>query len=314
MPNTLNSLLPIFLMILIGWGLRASGTIKAESWDGFEKVTYLVLFPAMIATTMAQADLSKAPILEMGSALVLAILTVSALLITIRPWLERRFALSGPSFTSVFQGSTRWNSFVALAIATELYGTPGATLCAIAIAAMIPLVNVLAVSVLTRHASAQPLRAKPFILSLLRNPFILASIIGVCLNPVSHWIPAPVVNAASLLGQASLAAGLLAVGAGLQLKSVPATGTQSRLGHLILPILLKLCVMPLLALSFARFFGVSGVELSVVVVCTAVPTASASYILARQFGGDSPLMARILTLQTIIAIVTIPIWLSLVTP
>jgi malonate transporter len=313
MPNTLNSLLPIFLMILIGWGLRVSGTIKAESWDGFEKVTYLVLFPAMIATTMAQADLSKAPILEIGSALVLAILTVSALLITIRPWLERRFALSGPSFTSVFQGSTRWNSFVALAIATELYGKAGATLCAIAIAAMIPLVNVLAVSVLTRHASAQPLRAKTFMLSLLRNPFILASLIGIGLNPFSQMIPAPVVNAATLLGQASLAAGLLAVGAGLQLKSAFSSDARSRFGGLILPVMLKLGVMPLLAVSFARFFGVSGVELSIVVVCTAVPTASASYILARQFGGDSPLMAQILTAQTLLAMVSIPVWIYAIT-
>lgn len=311
MPNTLNSLLPIFLMIMTGWGLRASRVIKAENWDGFEKVTYLVLFPAMIATTMAQADLSTAPILEIGGALVLAILIVSALLIITRPWLEERFGLSGPSFTSVFQGSTRWNSFVALAIAVELFGKAGATLCAIAIAAMIPLVNVLAISILTRHASAGPLRIKPFVLSLLRNPFILASIIGIALNPFSQMIPAPVVNAATLLGQASLAAGLLAVGAGLQLKGVALSDIRSRFGGLILPVILKLGVMPLLAVIFARFFGVSGVELSIVVVCTAVPTASASYILARQFGGDSPLMALILTTQTLLAMLTLPLWISL---
>ncbi|MFM8700013.1 MAG: AEC family transporter [Hyphomicrobiales bacterium] len=307
MLTTLTSLLPIFLMILTGWGLRASGLIKAESWDGFEKVTYLVLFPAMIAYTMAHADLGEAPIFEIGGALVLAILSVSALLIACRSWLAHRLGLSGPSFTSVFQGSIRWNSFVALAISTELHGRTGATLCAIAIAAMIPLVNILSVGVLTRYASADRVQTKPFILSLLRNPFILASILGVCLNPVSHWIPAPVANAASLLGQASLAAGLLAVGAGLQLKSVSMPGTEARFGLLVLPVLLKLCIMPLLAVGFARLFGVSGVELSVVAVCTAVPTASASYILARQFGGDSPLMARILTAQTIIGMLTLPV-------
>jgi len=70
-------------------------------------------------------------------------------------------------------------------------------------------------------------------------------------------------------------------------------------------------VLPVVAAAFARLAGLDGVGLAVVVLCTAVPTASGSYVLARQMGGDAPLMAEILTVQTLLAMLTLPVALAL---
>jgi predicted permease len=70
---------------------------------------------------------------------------------------------------------------------------------------------------------------------------------------------------------------------------------------------LKLLVMPALVLGAATVLGLTGAALSVALIAATVPTAAASYILARQMGGDAPLMAEIITLQTVLAMITMPV-------
>jgi malonate transporter and related proteins len=70
--------------------------------------------------------------------------------------------------------------------------------------------------------------------------------------------------------------------------------------------------MPLLAFLLARWFELSGEGLAVVVICAAVPTSPSAYVLARQMGGDAPLLAQIITLQTILAAITMQIAIALV--
>jgi len=96
------------------------------------------------------------------------------------------------------------------------------------------------------------------------------------------------------------------VGSGLDL-----TRLKRPSAALHIALVLKLIVLPLIAVTFARSIGVTGTGLAVTVICTAVPTASGSYVLARQMGGDAPLMAEILTVQTLIAMMTMPLALGL---
>ena len=77
-------------------------------------------------------------------------------------------------------------------------------------------------------------------------------------------------------------------------------------------VFLKLVLMPVIAVALALQFGLTGSNLAVVTICSAVPTASSAYVLARQMGGDAPLLAQIITLQTILAAVTMPIAIALV--
>jgi malonate transporter and related proteins len=77
-------------------------------------------------------------------------------------------------------------------------------------------------------------------------------------------------------------------------------------------VFLKLMLMPVLAIALALWFGLSGSNLSIVAACSAVPSSSSAYVLARQMGGDAPLLAQIITLQTILAAITMPIAIALV--
>lgn len=305
MLDVLDSLLPVFLVIATGWATRAAGIIDDRQWAGFERATYYIFFPAVIIDTLVRADLREVPVLGIGGALVGGILCTAALLIALRRPLARWCAVDGPAFTSVFQGATRWNSFVAIALAASLFGKPGVTLIAVAVAAMIPLLNVLAVAVLVRYAGGPPQRPRDILRTLVTNPFIWSCAVGIALNILNPPLPKALLNYADMLGRASLGAGLLVVGAGIDLGRL----ARPQAAHTV-SILLKLAAMPALVCGFATLFGVSGTGFAIAMLAASVPTASGSYILARQLGGDAPLMAEILTLQTLLAMATLPLMLA----
>lgn len=173
---------------------------------------------------------------------------------------------------------------------------------AIAVAAMIPLLNVMCVIVLARYANGQPMSPGATLRSVALNPFIWSSALGLVLNQLQWMLPVAVATYVDILGRAALGIGLLVVGAGLDLGRL----AKPRLAH-GLAIALKLVVMPVLAWTLARQLGVSGPALTMTVVAAAVPTATAAYFLARDLGGDAPLMAEITTMQTLLALGTLPL-------
>jgi predicted permease len=270
-------------------------------WIGVERLIYYLLFPALLIGTLARADLSRVPVEEVGGVLFACVVIMSAILLALRPLLASALGIDGPAFTSVFQGATRWQTFIALAIAGNLYGDYGLALASVGALAMIPLLNVICVWVLARYAAPKPPRWPQVLITIAQNPLIWSCLIGIALNLLRVPVPAELYAFADAMGRAALPLGLLLVGAGLQI------GTLMRPGPATLVATgLKLIVMPAMAITLGRLLGASGAPLAVIACCAAVPSASGAYVLARQMGGDTKLIATILTLETILAAITMP--------
>jgi malonate transporter and related proteins len=305
MAVVIAALLPVFLLIVLGFVLKRTLMRLDTQWHGLERLTYYVLFPTLLIQTLVKADLSSVPVAGVGGALMLSALAMSLLCLALRP-LFSRWNIDGPAFTSIFQGATRWQTFVALAISSNLFGHTGLALASVAMVAIIPLVNVFSVTVLAHYAAPEKQSLRTIVMTVLTNPLIWACAIGLAVN-VTH-LPLPQVwhDVAEALGRSSLGIGLLVTGAGLQLAGMfrPSLATS-------ITVFLKLILMPVLGVALALWFGISGSSLVIVTVCSAVPTSSSAYVLARQMGGDAPLLAQIIALQTILAAVTMPIAIAL---
>ena len=306
MAVVISALLPVFLLIVLGFILKRSLMRLDTQWHGLERLTYYVLFPTLLIQTLVKADLSSVPVAGVGGALMLSALAMSLLCLALRPVFSR-WNIDGPAFTSIFQGATRWQTYVALAVSSNLFGHTGLALASVAMVAIIPLVNVFSVSVLAHYAAPEKQSLRAIVMTVLTNPLIWACAIGLAVN-VTH-LPLPQVwhDVAEALGRSSLGIGLLVTGAGLQLAGMFRPSLAASIA-----VFLKLILMPVLGVALALWFGISGSSLVIVAVCSAVPTSSSAYVLARQMGGDAPLLAQIITLQTILAAVTMPIAIALV--
>jgi hypothetical protein len=295
------ALFPIFSLIVIGALFRRYGFPGDAFWPAASRITYFAFFPALLLCELATANFTGSDVLLMSAALIIALLLLTVLLIAARRWLQ----LSNGAFTSVFQGSVRPNTYVGLSVAAALFGAEGSLLAAVAVAAMVPLVNLVCVVTLTRYPGESGRNGQGLLMSVITNPLIIACLLGIALNVTGIGLPFGTGQLVDIFSRAALPLGLLTVGAGLELSAARASGYPVALASVI-----KLGAFPLLTAGICALLGVDETARAVAILFAAVPCAPAAYVLAQQLGGDSPLMASILTVQTILAAVTLTIWLG----
>ena len=304
MLQTALSIMPIFVLLVLGYTLRRGGIPSAEFWQQNDRLVYWILMPALLFQNTSTTDFSAMPVGAFGLVLVGALVAALAFGFFV-PVL---MGVPRPSASSVLQGATRHNTFIALAVSERLFGAEGLATAALASAILIPVTNFSAVTIMVAMLSGvRGARLIPAILNdVARNPFLLAVVVGLAVNPlIDNEIPV-LHDVTAILGAAALPVMLLSVGASLKLR-----GLAGNARPVAISTIGKLAVFPLAILALATLTGLDGLELSIAMIFGAAPTASASYTLARQMGGDAPLMAAIITAQTVVAFVTLPLTLAL---
>lgn len=310
MLETFAGLLPVLLVIGVGALARRIALIDEAGWRGIDQLAYYILFPSILIVTLARTDFASIPALALAFVLAGAVLAMAGTVMALRPLLMGPLAISGPTFTSLFQGATRWNSFVALALAAAFFGPQGVAMMAVAIVAMVPLLNLLCVLVLSRYARGTVPALPQMLKELAGNPFIWSCAVGITLNLFSLAsglaLPPPAITALDLMGRGALAVALISVGAGLDFSRLAGLGRAVWISTA-----LRLLAMPFFGYVLARVAGLSGDARGIAILALAVPTATGAYVLARRMGGDGATMAEIITVQTLLAGLTLPIMLAL---
>ncbi len=296
------ALLPVVLLIALGVGLRRGGFLDGAFWPGAERLAYFVLLPSLFFHGLATAQLDALPVAELALTLILATSAVAGLVVAARPLMR----IDGLAFTSVFQGAVRFNNYVGVTLAAGLCGAKGIALAAICNAAIVPTVNILCVVVFARHGSAR-LSGAGIARQIATNPLVASSLAGIVFRMLGLHLPPGLEPALRTLGGASLPVGLLCIGAALEFGAVRA-GTGLIAGASAV----KFLLMPAATVVTALIVGLSGPALTVALVFQVLPTASSSYIMARQLGGDAPLMAGIIAAQTLMAVAAIPLVLTVI--
>ena len=215
MISTFEILLPVFLLIALGFVLRWRNVVPEDMWRGVELLGYWVFFPALLGDTLIRSDIANLPLTGIAVTMIGTFATMAAALLLGRNLIMNALRIEGPSYSSLFQSATRWNGFVALPILAKLYGDQGVALVAVIIGALVPIANIMAVYVVTRNASGRDLTWRETTYIVFRNPFIWATALGLVINFAGIPIYAPVMTAMGMLGGAAIGTGLLMVGAGL---------------------------------------------------------------------------------------------------
>lgn len=291
--STAVLLFPDFALILLGFAIRRWMHLGDHFWAGLEKLVYFILFPALLVNAIVRTQLDLAA----AAPLLLTALAAMAGGMLLGYPVRRVFALRPLAFASIYQCGYRFNSYIGLAVAGLLHGSPGIATMGLIVGVAVPFANLTSVWMLARHGEASIWR------EIARNPLIWATLAGLLLNLAGFVPPRPAQIFLGRLADASIALGLLAVGAALRLQGQAGLRAPS-----LYLLLVKLLALPAIAAVLGRQLGLPALYYEVAVLFAALPTASSAYILAMRMGGDGASVAWLISASTLGSMLTLPLW------
>ncbi|WP_394757728.1 AEC family transporter [Rhodoferax sp.] len=292
--NYAQLLFPDFSLILCGYLVCRYTALNRTVWAQVETLVYFFLFPVLLFHSIIKSPLdigSATSFIGAGCALGLAGI---ALAYSVPYWPGLRRHIPARQHAASAQVAFRFNSFIGLALADRLAGAQGLLLIALLIGVSVPLMNVGAVWPMVRHAE------RGLLGELLRNPLIIGTALGLAGNFLGLSLPVWLEPTVSRIGAASLALGLMAAGAGMQLSAL------NRAKTLALAVLtIRHLFMPLVAWGLARLFQLDLVQTTILLAFSALPTASSCYVLAARMGYDGAYVAALVTVSTVLGVLSL---------
>ena len=304
MINILIAIAPIFILIVMGHLLRRGNIPALEFWNLNDKLVYWVLFPPLLFFKMATMELSGQAFGQLAIVVYSGFFTALVFAVVV----GRFFKLNRPLHTSIIQGSARHNTFIALAVAEAVFGEQGLLTATFLTALLIPVTNLSVVSlmIITLRGGEPKGVFAVIAKELMRNPILLAVFFGWMVNVAGiEHIPV-VFDVCQILGAAALPIVLMCVGANIRVRAMAASALP-----VVLSIVGKLIIFPGVIALAGLALKLDPVTILIAMIFGSVPTAAGAYSLAKQMGGDAPAMAAVVTVQTGLSCVTMPLTLML---
>ena len=301
--NYAQLLFPDFSLILVGYLICRFTALNRSIWVHVDALVYYLLFPTLLFYSIIKSplDLSAAAKLVGAGWTVVGVGVALAYALPYLPGLRKHMPVR--LHAASVQVGFRFNSFIALALAERLAGPAGLLEIAVLIGVCVPLVNVAAVWPMARGGQ------KHFGKELLRNPLILATASGLLANlcglSLPHWLEPTV----GRIGASSLALGLMAAGAGMQ---IGALANGKVLATSVL--LIRHLISPLVALAAAYAFSLSASQATILLAYSAIPTAATCYVLASKMGYDGAYVGGLVTLSTLLGMLSLTFSLGFLRP
>lgn len=291
---TLETTLPIFILVLLGLLLRRRNVIDDAFIATSSKLVFNITLPVLMFMAVARSDSGAGQHLPLIG-FVLSAALLGALLSAL--W-AGALMLSVPQRGAFIQASFRSNlGIIGLALCINAYGEEGGVLGALLLAVITPVYNLLAVFFLTRQLQVRWLAQLRLILS---NPLIIAIVLAVPFSALQWPLPEVALRVGNSLAAMTLPLALIGVGGSLSFAAL------RRGSAIVLHIVtLKLLVVPVIIAVAAWMCGFRGVELGVICLMFASPTAAAAFVMARSMGSDAELTANAIALTTIGSVLTV---------
>ena len=299
--NYLALLFPDFSLIVLGFVLCRYTALNRSIWQAVEQLVYYLLFPVLLFHSIVKSPIQWAATSQLLAAGLLAGLAGIALTYSLPYWPVLGRHIRAREFAASAQVAFRFNSFIALALASRIAGPEGLLYVSVLIGVSVPLCNVAAVWPMARGSGQH------FGRQLVRNPLILSTVCALLFNAAGLSIPAFIEPAVARIGAASIALGLMAAGAGLHLGAL---ASNKLLATELL--LIRHLAQPLIAFGLVRAFGLQGAQAVALMAFAGLPTASSCYVLAVRMGYDGAFVAGLVSLSTLLGTLSLPFALSLI--
>ena len=295
----LNSLFPIFVLLLLGWGLRKQGLTDGAFLRNADRLIYYFFFPVMLFWKIGGASFEDGIDWNFCFAALCALLSMFAL----SALAIKLFRVSAFQAGSFSQSCYRFNTYIGVAVILNSLGTEGVKYFGILIGFAIPLINVFAVTTLIWFSGQEIAFGKRLSIAgkaLVSNPLILGCLAGMGYSTLVGWFPVFINNSLSLISMVSLPLALISIGGSLTF-----AGVRGNLGLSFLAAILKLALLPALGWLFFYLFHVTGLPFKVGLIFFALPASTAIYVLSSQMNSDTNLASSAIVLSTLLSFFTL---------
>lgn len=308
MDNLLISLevvLPLFLMLLLGYVIRQTKLVTPDAFSQMNKLTFRVFLPLVIFKNIYVSDLSTAfnGKLILSGVIIVLLMFLLCFLVIVR--IEKDNRRRGVLIQAIFR-----SNFIifGLSVCANMYGDEACGAVSLLVTFIIPLYNVLAVVALESFRSGGKFNLLKILKGIVTNPLILSAIFGMLVLLSGLRFPAVLEDTISDLAAVATPLALVVLGGSFEIASV-----RSNLRPLSIGLIGRLILMPALFLPVCILLGFRGPELLGLMVMLGAPTAVSSYTMAQQMGGDSELAGELVVFGTMFSVVTIFLWTFLLT-
>ncbi len=303
----LNALFPVFALIFTGIFLRRFGLLTQAFYSSSDRLVYYILFPVMLFWKIGSAPLGQDGDWHYLAASLCAVLSVfycSLLLI-------RCTGMGAFQAGSFSQSCYRFNTYIGMAVVINLLGERGVQLFAILVGLLIPIINVLSVSVLVWHdktSGPESSRLRSTLRNLLTNPLILGCLSGIAYAFYFVDFPQYIDNFLRLLSSTTLPLALFSIGGAMSFHRL-----RGSILHASLAVVSKLVLLPVLGWCFLALFAVQGLPWQVSMLFFSLPTSTATYVLSSQLHSDTDLASATIVLSTLCAFATMSVIILYIT-
>ncbi|KUJ96369.1 MAG: malate permease [Desulfonauticus sp.] len=296
----LNTVLPVFLLIFLGYGLKKVGLISETFLQEGNKVIYYVFLPLLIFYKIALADFKTSfnPYLVLASYLALILCFLAFMHIP-----NKSPALKGTFVMSSLRGNL---AYIGLSVIYQAYGDKGLLIGSVLMGFLAPLLNLISVLAFAFRKDIQVSIKHIIVKEILLNPLILASFLGIAFSLWEIKLPILIDRTIALSSGLTLPLALISIGGTFTFEKI-----KGNLKILVLSTGCKLFFLPLLTYLCLLLFPIEPLEKAVALILAATPTAIATYVMAQELKGDLHLARSLVMLTTLLSIFSFTLYLFL---
>jgi len=303
--NIINTIIPIFSIITLGWFVRFKGFIQPEFLGPANRLVYYLAIPAMIFHAIAKASLKANFDVTVLLITLLSVLAVFGVAWCVGLFWGIRQGALGTFIQASFHGNL---GYIGLAVAFYSLGNDGFVRASIIAGFTMILQNFLAVVALQWNSDdiSAPENKRAVVLRVLGNPVILSAFAGILFSFSGLRLPMVMDRSLKILSGLALPMALLLIGASLSFKLI-----QAKIFQLFSSSFLKLILLPGLGVILYRLFHIDPQGYLPGLILLASPTATLTYIMAKEMNGDEDFAVAALSICTMLSAVTFSVWLHI---
>ena len=303
--NIATTIIPIFAIIALGWFVRNKGFIQPEFLDPANRLVYYLAIPAMIFHEISKGSLST----QFDAAVILitlfSVLAVFAVAWCVGLVWRIRHGELGTFIQASFHGNL---GYIGLAVAYYSLGNDGFVRASIIAGFIMILQNFLAVVALQFNSNdaSTSKNKRDAVLRILGNPVILSALAGILFSSTGLKLPLVISRSLDILSGLALPMALILIGASLSFKLM-----RLKMFRIFSSSILKLILLPGVGFFLYRWFDIKLQDYLPGLILLASPTATLTYVMAKEMDGDSDFAVAALSCCTLLSAVTFSIWLHI---